>query len=274
MSSIDPHNPRDEFLIDLLVKQLTEHLTPAEQAMLDQADGAAVEALRRELEQTAAAIAIAATPTTERMPPALADRLELQAEAFVATTAARLEPRRDAASPSRRGAAGWWAAAACLLLAMTAWFRAPPPAVMTTEPAHPVVAPAQRTPVEQRALLLSDPATVKIALAATKDPSSAGVSGDVVWNPVSQQGYIRLAGVSVNDPKIHQYQIWIFDAERDQRYPVDGGVFDVPTNGEAIIPVHAAVSVRAAKMFAITIEKPGGVVVSAREHIVALAQAT
>jgi len=32
--------------------------------------------------------------------------------------------------------------------------------------------------------------------------------------------------------------------------------------------------VRAAKAFAVTVEKPGGVVVSAREHIVALAQLT
>jgi hypothetical protein len=32
-------------------------------------------------------------------------------------------------------------------------------------------------------------------------------------------------------------------------------------------------SVQAAKVFAVTIEKPGGVVVSARDHVVALGQA-
>jgi hypothetical protein len=39
------------------------------------------------------------------------------------------------------------------------------------------------------------------------------------------------------------------------------------------VPIHAALPVRAAKAFAVTVEKPGGVVVSAREHVVLLGQA-
>jgi len=55
---------------------------------------------------------------------------------------------------------------------------------------------------------------------------------------------------------------------------VDGGVFDVPADAtEVVVPIHAAIAVGAAQAFAVTVEKPGGVVVSAREHIVALAQA-
>jgi hypothetical protein len=55
---------------------------------------------------------------------------------------------------------------------------------------------------------------------------------------------------------------------------VDGGVFDVPANStEVLVPIHAALPVRLAKAFAVTIEKPGGAVVSAREHILVLAQA-
>jgi hypothetical protein len=167
--------------------------------------------------------------------------------------------------------AGWWTAAACLLLAIGAWWRTAPPA----HPARPPAPPAPRTPADERALLLASFAVVRIPLGASKDGSAAGVSGDVVWDPITQRGFIRIVGMPVNDPKLRQYQIWIFDAERDQRYPVDGGIFDVPSAAaEIIVPVHAAVPVRAAKSFAITTEQPGGVVVSAREHLVALAQAT
>jgi hypothetical protein len=70
---------------------------------------------------------------------------------------------------------------------------------------------------------------------------------------------------------MHQYQLWIFDAARDQRYPVDGGVFDVPANaGEVVIPIRASLMVRKPAAFAVTLEKPGGVVVSGREHVIVL----
>ena len=51
--------------------------------------------------------------------------------------------------------------------------------------------------------------------------------GEVVWSAAEQRGYLRIAGLPVNDPKARQYQLWIFDARRDERYPVDSGVFDV-----------------------------------------------
>jgi hypothetical protein len=38
-----------------------------------------------------------------------------------------------------------------------------------------------------------------------------------------------------------------------------------------IVPFHAELKIAAPKMFALTIEQPGGVVVSSREHLVALA---
>jgi anti-sigma-K factor RskA len=70
---------------------------------------------------------------------------------------------------------------------------------------------------------------------------------------------------------VSEYQIWIFDGTRDQRYPVDGGVFDVPAgNDEIVIPIKAALGVSKAAAFAVTVEKPGGVVVSSRQHVVAL----
>ncbi len=59
------------------------------------------------------------------------------------------------------------------------------------------------------------------------------------------------------------------DATRDDRYPVDGGVFDVPASpAEVSVPFSAWVGVGRPVLFAVTAEQPGGVVVSGREHIV------
>ena len=75
-----------------------------------------------------------------------------------------------------------------------------------------------------------------------------------------------------NDSKAIQYQLWIFDKDRDQAFPVDGGVFDVPVGEEAVLPVQARIPVGQPTLFAVTRERPGGVVVSDRKEIVWLAQ--
>jgi len=130
------------------------------------------------------------------------------------------------------------------------------------------------TPAQQRDALLAQPGTLQVQLDATAEPAAAGAKADVVWDPRTQQGVVRFVGLKPNDPSQHQYQLWIFDGDRDQRYPVDGGVFDVPPNADqVVVPIHAALRVHAAKAFAVTIEKPGGVVVSGREHVVAIGKA-
>ena len=53
--------------------------------------------------------------------------------------------------------------------------------------------------------------TLKLTLAATKDPAAAGVTGDVVWDPATQRGYLHFARLPANDPTLRQYQVWIFD---------------------------------------------------------------
>ena len=78
-------------------------------------------------------------------------------------------------------------------------------------------------------------------------------------------------GMRVNDPSVEQYQLWIFDKNRDQAFPVDGGVFDVSSTGEVIVPISAKLHVDEPVLFAVTIEAPGGVVVSKRERIVVTA---
>jgi hypothetical protein len=299
-----PQNQLDEATLDLLIKQVTDGLSPAEQRELDVLDSAVASEWRRELERAAAAIGLAGSTDAPPLPAALAQTIAQQAEQHFASVRhateptaaaadrkiASLEAERAAASlqrvpptyGSRNGIYGWLAAAACLVLAAIGWLRAPvetapptaripqPPAVLT--PVERPVAPP--TPAEERAVLLAKAGSIKITLGGTKDPGSAGMSGDVVWDPATQRGYMHFTGLAANDPSIHQYQIWIFDSTRDKRFPVDGGVFDVPANAvEVVIPIRATLMVRKPAAFAVTVEKPGGTVVSGREHIVALGAA-
>jgi hypothetical protein len=305
MSEPGPQSKLDEATVDLLIKQVTEGLSPEEQRALDVLDSAVASANLREFERAAAAIALAGTAHAQPLPAALAQRLVRQAEEHFAAIAeaaggekagadkisdervVNLAAARTVATPSppraaaRSGAYGWLAAAACLLLAVFAWNRSPAPAPVAavTPPPVAVIPPiakpaAPMTAAEERAALLAKPDSLKITLAATKDPAAAGVSGDVVWDPVTQRGFLRFVGLAPNDPAVHQYQAWIFDGGRDKRFPVDAGVFDIPANAtEVVIPIHAALPVLSAKAFAVTVERPGGVVVSGREHVVALGAA-
>ena len=68
----------------------------------------------------------------------------------------------------------------------------------------------------------------------------------------------------------NKYQLWIFEDPK-QPYPIDGGVFDVISTGEVVVPIDAKIPVDKAVQFAVTVEKPGGVVVSEREMIPVLA---
>jgi hypothetical protein len=298
MSDTRPQGQPDEAMVDLLIKQVTEGLSPDEKRALDVLDSETASAYARDLERAAAAVTLAAGAPAggAKVPPlpaGLAEALAQQAaEHFasvdkVADIAAARSSKADQARASstptpranRYGSYGWLAAAACLVLAIFGWERSPSPPVIpvaevptpSPEIAAPAVPPAPPTPAEERAALLAKSDSLKIPLAATKDPAAAGMSGDVVWDPVKQRGFLHFAGLAANDPAVHQYQIWIFDAGRDKRYPVDGGVFDVPANAaEVVIPIRATLMVRKPAAFAVTVEKPGGVVVSGREHVVAL----
>jgi hypothetical protein len=245
------------------------------------------------LERAAAAVALAGSTGGAPLPAALSARIAQQAvQHFAPARADVAHPSASAAAAqnarvqppmprpaSRFGGYGWLAAAACLVLAIFGWERSPPPlppvAVVTPVPVTRVrprpAPPAPPTAAEERASLLANADSLKISLAATKDAAAAGVTGDAVWDPVTQRGFLHFVGLAPNDPAAHQYQIWIFDAGRDKRYPVDGGVFDVPANaGEVIIPIRASLMVRKPAAFAVTLEKPGGVVVSGREHVIVL----
>lgn len=96
--------------------------------------------------------------------------------------------------------------------------------------------------------------------------------GNVVWSDQLQQGFMTLSGIPVNDPGKAQYQLWIVDPKRDEA-PVDGGVFDIPTDGSpVVVPISAKLALSNPQAFVITLEQPGGVVKSKQEKVVALAK--
>jgi hypothetical protein len=169
-------------------------------------------------------------------------------------------PAQPVKKPSRVFAiTGWVAAAACLLLLLGA--------LLVKRPVPQPVASVERSK------LLTKPGTTKLDWSATADPASTRAKGDVVWNAVEQRGFMRFQGLAKNDKNAFQYQLWIFDKNRDDKYPVDGGVFDVDSEtGEVVVPITARLKVDEPVLFAVTVEKPGGVVVSKRERIVVTAK--
>lgn len=99
-----------------------------------------------------------------------------------------------------------------------------------------------------------------------------GFEGEVVWSESKQQGFMRFKGLPLNDKTKETYQLWIFDENQKAETPIDGGIFDSETGEELIVPIKAKLEVKNAQMFAITVEKPGGVVVSDREKLIGLAK--
>jgi len=133
--------------------------------------------------------------------------------------------------------------------------------------------PVERSPKEARDHLLSEAGD----LVESEFGGAEGytqMSGKVVWSDELQEGYMTLTDLPSNDPSKNQYQLWIVDPARDEK-PVDGGVFDIP-EGEstAVVAIRNPLLVTNPQAFVITLEQPGGVVVSKQEVVVALAKAS
>jgi hypothetical protein len=175
-------------------------------------------------------------------------------------------------------AAGWWTAACLAGLLFWQWSGLSRPMATPDD-----LAPTPSLVELRSSLLAEDPQAVTVAwtkagddpavLAGPADLDTAGGLGDVVWSAARQEGFIRFRGLAANDPAKSQYQLWIFDAERNDAYPVDGGVFDVPsdTADDVVVRIDPRLPVGRATAFAVTVERPGGVVVSSRERLPLLA---
>lgn len=131
-----------------------------------------------------------------------------------------------------------------------------------------VLEPTLRSPRSVDEVLASAADAVRAAWSRTDDPLAGEATGEVRWSDRAGVGTMRFEGLPVNDPGEFQYQLWIFDASRADGAdrPVDGGVFDI-TGPIVEVPIDARLPVGEATMFAITRERPGGVVVSEREHL-------
>ena len=199
------------------------------------------------------------------------------------TTAPLAEAANDA-GPAGGGVLMWlgWAAAAGLglfLLFGRGEDPVAPPAPIAvadeTPTPEPTPEPAPEPTVSEKMdALLGSPGVVAWSWGAAGDETGVSAGGQVVWSAEQQRGFMKFTGLRANDPGVEQYQLWIFDGKRDDRYPVDGGVFDIPAGSdEFVVPIDAKIDVLEAAAFAITVEKPGGVVVSDRGRIALLAKA-
>ncbi len=276
--------PHDEYTIDRLCEHATRGLEDPSAIGVNDA------ALIEQFELAAAALGVALVGEPEPMPRNVRAALSAAAREHESP---KLRLAGTPATPRKRGnisgatALGWIAAAACLTIAVYAWMNPRPPA----RPSAPSIA-------AQYDALAACPGVVRASWVGLDDllgvPAHAydeELAGEIIWDHDSQTGFMKFTGLAANEPDEFQYQLWIFDAERrvgdlpqfaieglpdllTQR-PVDGGVFDAATlartntPGEIIIPIDAKLPVGNAAIFAITVEPPGGVVVSDRDIVTA-----
>jgi anti-sigma-K factor RskA len=300
-------------LLEVAIERSVGGLSAAELREMERALGPAVAELDDSFERAAAAVHLALRPPLEPMPRELAIRIADDADRhYAAMRAPRVAERRRAAARGaelpRWFAYGGWIAAAASFVAFvgvllleragqaggapgtpqvaqvapaatqagdepTAVPRVAQPALRAgadTEPAAEAPSPAEA----RAALLANQPFVLRRNWSAAGDPIGRGVTGDVVWDARTQTGYMLFVGLRRNDAAREQYQLWIFDGRRDQRYPVDGGVFDADGRDEIVVPIRARLPVGTPLAFAVTLERAGGVVVSDRERVVVIARSS
>lgn len=263
-----PFERLHELLADRAVSQLTETESAELQRLLndfpDEPDDA--------YDLAAAAVAIGGVSPDTPLSARLREKIGASATDYFGKRPARAEVVAFKPAAERPAApratwpqwSGWLAAAASLVIAALAWMPRATPVTPGPPPANPSA--------EYRKLLSEVKDTVKATWTVTGDPGAKDVTGDVVWSNSQQKGFMRFEGLPVNARDLAVYQLWIFDTAQDERYPIDGGVFDVTRNGDVVVPINAKISVKQPTMFAITVEKPGGVVVSKRDRLLLVAK--
>ncbi len=254
---------------------------------------------------TAAAITMAFVNTDEAMPDNLKSKILANSERYFAaeevgeeasgkvldfkskrrrTAAAETETAGGFADRLRKlsfwNLAGWMtAAAACVALFFNLWTTNAPNEVVVNPPKpspsqqnSPIPLPPTSLAQQREQLLAAAPDAVQSSWTDFSPKQPRNVKGDVVWSNSLQKGFIRFQNLPVNDKTRETYQLWIFDANQSAKTPVDGGVFDIDANGDVIVPIDAKIKVGKPTMFAVTAEKPGGVVVSELGKVMAVAK--
>jgi hypothetical protein len=213
-------------------------------------------------DRAAAALDLALSASgDEPIPAALMNRLEVQAAAFGIAPLSPDPERIVEPAPSPTGPPRAFASAG--ILAWTGWVVAAVAFLFAVLPTT-----SNKLTVNQL--------RERGAIVAQGKPGPHGtpqLSGEFIFDNATQQGFMKLAGFDANDPKKNQYQLWIFDERKfTEKTPIDGGVFDVTSNKEVLIPIKPNIKVGKPTLFAITIEEPGGVIVSDRNPLIFVGQ--
>ncbi len=278
-------NPLFNRLEELMVLKVTEGLDAADQRDLDQTDwsslGSEPEQEIEQFERAAAAFAVAFDQAThEPLPANIQKKILTNAEAALAVVGMNRvdEALRDQdssgaenrtkivesvyAPPSWREGLALLAMAACLAFVIFNWD-------VIFESGNTTGPVAELSVVKKMELFVDSSPTDLVDVAWTQN-TDKDAKGKVVWSDSRQEGYMVFEGLDINDSKVNQYQLWIFE-DLNQKYPIDGGVFDISSTGKTVIPIDTRIPVDKVVRFAITVEEPGGVVVSERENIPILA---
>ncbi|MEX0876205.1 MAG: hypothetical protein WD114_01990, partial [Phycisphaerales bacterium] len=136
------------------------------------------------------------------MPQGLLDKLYAEIPGTPETRPGKPSARSVAPIAARLTWIPWTLAAASIALATV---------VMLSNNQAPRPSPAQ---ARQELIQQTAPEELlRYTWTATDDPAVEGaVTGDLVWDDVTQRGYMKISGLAVNDPAQSQYQLWIFDA--------------------------------------------------------------
>jgi hypothetical protein len=249
---------------ELLIDRALSGLTPGEREEL--ASLLAQEGLEGDdsFDLAAAALDLAtAAPPDEPLPAALAAQVEREGRRLVAdptrpsaapprssrangsTTAAGAQvvvmPMRDATGPARDWTrwAGWIAAAAALALVVGKSLATPAP-----QPS----AEAARAGASSAPSSVLTPPLRTVAGVAAADPRAAGASAELSWSDSDRRGELRVRGLSPGD-----YELWLEDAARGDRYRLAAGSFTARGGAESVLPVAPAIKpVRPARLLVTT----------------------
>lgn len=287
---------KQEIMLDLLTERATHGLSKENQQKLEELIKIFPEWQDDEtLALTTAAIALSAVDVSKEMPAHLKTKVLAESERFFANREDEHKVLNFKSKTEQSGSAevvagiyndrsskasfwnwaGWAvAAAACVALAINLWMTRTPTVVVQNPPQQQSSpTPAPPTLAEQREqLLAAAPDAIRTSWTDINPKQPRNVKGDVVWSNSLQKGYIRFQNLPLNDKTKETYQLWIFDANQNAKTPIDGGVFDVDANGDVIVPINAKIKVQKPTMFAVTAEKPGGVVVSELGKVMAIAK--
>jgi anti-sigma-K factor RskA len=262
----------EERLFDLLTQQAVEGLNVAETNELRELENLFPQWKDDDsFEIATTAFSLTNLDTSEDLPEHLRIKILENSERFLISESAEELQKTFTFEPKRSNWSwlGWaFAAVACVALAFT-WSTTN----VNAPPQNPVIEALNATQLRQR-LIDTDKNALLINWTKGNVKDLVEVSGDLVWSDIKQSGYMRFKGLPINDKQKECYQLWIFDETQDEKTPIDGGVFDVNSDGETIVPITAKLKVKNPKLFAVTVEKPGGVVVSKREKIPVLAKLT